>query len=84
MHELTRKKILAKKRWNMQTDEESKHECADMRREGKKNVANTNNKAYDELYEEFDTKEGENTFYRLARQKHHASRIGRTTSQIGE
>ena len=43
-----------------------------MRREAKNEVAKTNSKAYDKLYEELDTKEGENTFYRLARQRHHA------------
>ena len=30
--------------------------------------------AYDELYEELDTKEGEKTLYRLARQRHQAGK----------
>ena len=45
--------ILAKKRCDMQRDEESKQE---MRREAKKWVAKPKNKAYDELYDGLDTK----------------------------
>ena len=43
-----------------------------MRREAKKVVARAKSKAYDELFEQLDTKEGEKTLYRLARQKHQA------------
>ncbi len=32
------------------------------------------NNAYDELYEELDSKEGERTLYRLARQRHQAGK----------
>ena len=32
------------------------------------------NNAYDELYEELDSKEGERTLYGLARQRHHAGK----------
>ena len=42
--------------------------------EAKKDLAKANSKAYDELYEELDTKEGENTLYRLARQRHQAGK----------
>ena len=54
-------KRLAKKRWDIQRDEESKQEYLykDMRREAKKEVAKAKSKAYDELYEGLDTKEGE-------------------------
>ena len=45
-----------------------------MRREAKKEVAKAKSKAYDELYEELDTKEGEKTLYRLARQRHQAGK----------
>ena len=45
------KKILAKKRWDIQRDEEGKQEYKEMRRE-----------------------EGENTLYRLARQRHQAGK----------
>ena len=74
MHESKRKKRLAKKRWDIQRDEESKQEYKEMRREAKKEVAKAKSKAYDELYEGLDTKEGEKTLYRLARQRHQAGK----------
>ena len=74
VQESIRKKRLANKWWDMQTDEESKQEYKEMRREAKKEVAKAKNKAYDELYEELDSKEGERTLYRLARQRHQAGK----------
>ena len=66
-------KRLAKKRWDMQRDEESKQEYKAMRREAKKEVAKAKNNSYDELYEGLDiNKEGEKTLYRLVRQRHQA------------
>ena len=65
---------MAKKRWDTQRDEESKQEYKEMRREAKKEVAKAKSKAYDDLYEELDTKEGEKTLYRLARQRHQAGK----------
>ena len=70
--EIIRNKIL--NRWDIQRDEESKQEYNEMRREAKKEVAKANSKAYDELYEGVDTKEGENTLYRLARQRRQAGK----------
>ena len=58
----------------MQRDEESKQEYKEMRREAKKEVAKAKNNAYDELYEKLDSKEGEKTLYRLARQRHQAAK----------
>ena len=58
----------------MQRDEESKQEYKEMRREAKKEVTKAKNNAYDELYEELDSKEGERTLYRLARQIHQAGK----------
>ena len=52
----------------MQRDEESKQEYKEMRREAKKEVAKAKNNAYDKLYQEADSNEGERTLYRLARQ----------------
>ena len=72
MQDSIRKKRLAKKRWDIQKDEESKQEYKEMRGEAKKEVAKAKNKAYDVLYEGLDTKEGEKTLYRLARQRHQA------------
>ena len=74
VQESIRKKRLAKKRWDIQRDEESKQEYKEMRREAKKEVAKAKSKAYDELYEGLDTKEGEKTLYRLARQIHQAGK----------
>ena len=74
MQESIRKKRLAKKRWDIQRDENSKYEYKEMRREAKKEMAKAKSKAYDVLYEELDTKEGETTVYRLARQRHQAGK----------
>ena len=46
-----------------------------MRREAKKEAVKARSKAYDDLYEELDTKEGEKTLYRLARQRHQAGKV---------
>ena len=45
-----------------------------MRRDAKKEVAKAKNNAYDELHQELDSKEGERTLYRLARQRHQAGK----------
>ena len=82
LQESIRKKRFAKKRWDIQRDEESKPEYKEMRREMKKEVAKAKSKPYDELYEGLDTTEGENTLYRLARQT--PSGKGRTTGKNGE
>ena len=74
VQESIRKKRLAKKRWDIQRYEESKQEYKEMRREAKKGVAKAKSKAYDELYEGLDTKEGEKTLYRLSRQRHQAGK----------
>ena len=50
MQESIRKKRLAKKRCDMQRDEESKQEYKEMRREAKKEVAKAKNNEYDDLY----------------------------------
>ena len=69
-----RNKRLAKKRWDIHRDEESKQEYNEMRREAKREVAKAKSKAYDELYEVLDTMEGEKTLYRLARRRHQAGK----------
>ena len=58
----------------MQRYEVSKPQYKDMRREAKKEVAKAKNNACDELYQELDSKEGERTLYRLARQRHQAGK----------
>ena len=47
MQENIRKMRLAKKRWDMQSDEESKQEYNEMRRQAKKEVAKAKSKAYE-------------------------------------
>ena len=37
-------------------------------------MANAKNNAYDKLYQELDSKEGERTLYRLARQRHQSGK----------
>ena len=74
VQESIRKKRLAKKRWDMQRDEESKQGNKEIRREAKKEVAKAKNNAYDKLYQEWDSKEGERTLYRLVRQRHQAGK----------
>ena len=64
---------MAKKRWDRQSDEESKQEYKEMQ-EAKKEVARARRKAYDELYEGLETTEGDNTLYQLARQRHQAGK----------
>ena len=74
VQEIIRKKRLAKKRWDIQRDEESKQEYKEMRREAKEEVAKAKSMAHDELYEGLHTKEGEKTLYRLARQRYQAGK----------
>ena len=50
VQESIRNKRLAKKRWDIQRDEESKQEYTEMRREAQKEVLYAKSKAYDELY----------------------------------
>ena len=65
---------MANNRWDIQRDQESKQEYNEMRREAKKEEATAKSKACDELYKGLDTKEGEKTLYRLARQRHQAGK----------
>ena len=64
-HSRPKRKLIKKNR---------RSEYKEMRREAKKEVAKAKSKAYDELYEGLDTKEGEKTLYRLARQRHQAGK----------
>ena len=60
---------MAKKQWDSQRDEESRQEYKEMQRKAKGEMAKAKEKAYGELYERLDTKEGEKDLYRLARQR---------------
>ena len=79
VQESIRKKGLAKRKWDSQRDEESRQEYKEWRRKAKREVAKAKKKAYDELYEKLDTKEGEKDLYRLARQR---DRAGKDVLQV--
>ncbi|KAK3548743.1 hypothetical protein QTP70_018475 [Hemibagrus guttatus] len=63
------RKRLAKKKWDMDRTEENRQEYKELRRRVKREVPKAKQKAYDELYNRLDTKEGEKNLYRLARQR---------------
>ena len=50
---------MAKKNWDSQRDEESRQEYKEWRHKAKREVAKAKEKAYGELYEKLETKEGE-------------------------
>ena len=59
VQECIREKRLAKKNWDNQRNEENRQEYKDMCRKVKRVVFKAKRKAFDELYEKLDTKEGE-------------------------
>ncbi|KAK3566968.1 hypothetical protein QTP86_007811 [Hemibagrus guttatus] len=63
------RKMLAKKKWDMDRTEENRQEYKDIQRRVKREVSKAKQKAYDELYTRLDTREGEKDLYRLARQR---------------
>ena len=69
----------SKKNWDNQRNEENRQEYKDMCRKVKRVVAKAKGKAFDELYEKLDTKEGEKDLYRLARQR---DRAGKDVQQV--
>ncbi|KAI5627545.1 hypothetical protein C0J50_12902, partial [Silurus asotus] len=54
--------------------QKSRQEYKEMRQQVKRDVAKAKKKAYEELYERLDTKEGEKDLYRLARQRERAGK----------
>ena len=79
VQENIQRKRLAKKKWDSQRDEESRQEYKEMRRKAKIEVRKAKDRAYGELYERLDTKEGEKDLYRLARQR---DRAGKDVQQV--
>ncbi|XP_051786647.1 uncharacterized protein LOC127528918 [Erpetoichthys calabaricus] len=63
---------MGKKKWDSQRDGESRQEYKEIRHKVKREVAKAEEKAYDELYERLDTKEGEKD--RWARQRDQAGK----------
>ncbi|XP_051781551.1 uncharacterized protein LOC127527298 isoform X2 [Erpetoichthys calabaricus] len=79
VQESIQRKRMAKKKWDSQRDAESTQEYKEIRCKVKREVAKAKEKAYDELYERLDTKEGEKDLYRLARQR---NRTGKNLQQV--
>ncbi|KAI5623886.1 hypothetical protein C0J50_16567 [Silurus asotus] len=79
VQESIRRKRLAKQKWDRQSDVKSRQEYKEMWQQVKRDVANAKEKAYEELYERLDTKEGEKDLYRLARQR---DRAGKDVLQV--
>ena len=63
----------ARKKWDIERKEESRKECNKMPHKAKREVAKAKQKAYDELQERLDKKEGE---------KNLCCRMGRTCSRL--
>ncbi|KAK3567226.1 hypothetical protein QTP86_014866 [Hemibagrus guttatus] len=73
------RKMLAKKKWDMDRTEENRQEYKELQRRVKREVSKAKQKAYDELYTRLDTREGEKDLYRLARQR---DRDGKDVQQV--
>ncbi|KAK3507530.1 hypothetical protein QTP70_028078, partial [Hemibagrus guttatus] len=73
------RKRLAKKKWDMDRNEENRQEYKELQCRVKREVSKAKQKAYDELYTRLDTREGEKDLYRLARQR---DRDGKDVQQV--
>ncbi|KAK3513183.1 hypothetical protein QTP70_009768 [Hemibagrus guttatus] len=73
------RKRLAKKKWDMDRNEENRQEYKELQRRVKREVSKAKKKAYEELYTRLDTREGEKDLYRLARQR---DRDGKDVQQV--
>ncbi|KAK3555793.1 hypothetical protein QTP86_028917 [Hemibagrus guttatus] len=73
------RKRLAKKKWDIDRTEENRHEYKELQCRVKREVSKAKQKAYDELYNRLDTREGEKDLYRLARQR---DRDGKDMQQV--
>ena len=69
-----KKKRVAMKSWQCQGDQESREVYEEVKCKVKREVAKAKEKAYDELYANLSTKEGEKDLYRLARQRDRAAK----------
>ncbi|KAK3506372.1 hypothetical protein QTP70_004111 [Hemibagrus guttatus] len=73
------RKMLAKKKWDMDRTEENRQEYKELQCRVKREVSKAKQKAYEELYTRLDTREGEKDLYRLARQR---DRDGKDVQQV--
>ncbi|XP_065662746.1 uncharacterized protein LOC136085373 [Hydra vulgaris] len=79
VQESLRGKLLAKKNWHLQQDEESRQKYKEMSGKTKRAVAKAKKKAYSNLYENLNTKEGEKDLFTLNRQR---NRDGQDVQQV--
>ncbi|KAK3546666.1 hypothetical protein QTP70_031407, partial [Hemibagrus guttatus] len=73
------RKMLAKKKWDMDRTEENRQEYKGLQCRVKREVSKAKQEAYDKLYTKLDTREGEKDLYRLARQR---DRDGKDVQQV--
>ena len=64
----------AKMVWDTMKDDASRLAYKTARKQAKRKVAKTRNKAYEELYEKLETKEGENELFKIAKQRKRQSK----------
>ena len=64
----------AKRAWHTIRDNASKLAYKTPRKQAKREVAKTRNKAYEELYEKLETKQGENEVFKIAKQRNRQSK----------
>ena len=69
VHESIKEKKEAKKAWDKIRDKNTKKIYKEKKSKAKKTVAMAKERAYDNLYERLETKEGEKELFRLARQR---------------
>ena len=68
-----RKKIL-KKKWDTSGSEEDKEQYKAAKKEAKRAVTRPRNQAWEEVYRELETPEGEKKFFKLAKKRNKASK----------
>ena len=74
VQEKLKDKKKAKKPWDTIRDDASKLAYKTARKQAKIEVAKARNKAYEELYEKLETKQGENEVFQLAKQRNRQSK----------
>lgn len=71
---IVRKKKALKKEWDTTESEEDKERYKEAKKEAKRAVAEAKNRAWDELYSELETPEGEKKLFKLAKKRDKASK----------
>lgn len=79
VQEKIKEKKAAKRNWDMLQDADSREKYKESRKNAGRAVAKSKEKAYKELYDKLETREGENELYRLAKQR---DRAGKDIQQV--